>query len=159
MAPSLPLLSNEAIDDLLRTSRRIAVLGIKPEEKKHRSAHNIPAYLADVGYQIIPVPVYYPEVREILSVPVVRSLRDITGPVDILNIFRKPEHLDQHVQDILALGPSVVWFQSGLLHLPSAEKFAQAGIGLVHDCIGCRRAAIAPSWRPLPGQDKSAKPH
>lgn len=149
---NVPLLSDEKIDELLRWSRRIAVLGIKPETRKERSAHHIPAYLADVGYEIIPVPVYYPDVDVILSVSVVRSLRQIIGTVDIVNVFRKPEEFSQHVEDIVALKPKAVWFQSGLLHLPSMATFFTAGISIVHDCIGCRRAAISPSWSPLEGQ-------
>lgn len=140
------------MEEALESARRIAVLGIKPETRRHRSAHHIPAYLADVGYEIIPVPVYYPEVNEILSVPVCRSLDEIEGPVDIVSVFRKPEHMAHHVEEIVALHPKVVWFQSGLIDIAAARSFVEAGIRVAHDCIGCRRAAIEPSWAPLEGQ-------
>ena len=58
---------DERLRELLRTSRRIAVLGIKPESRADRPAHYVARYLADVGYEIIPVPVYYPDVQEILG--------------------------------------------------------------------------------------------
>ncbi len=143
------LLSEPQIDRLLLAARRIGVLGIKPETRCQRSAHHIPAYLQDVGYEIVPVPVYYPEVRSILGAPVYRQVRDVPGHLDILVVFRRPEHVEHHTYDILAARPPVVWFQSGLFHSPLAERLIQAGINMVHDCIGCRRASIAPSYAPL----------
>lgn len=143
------LLSEPRIDRLLQVARRIGVLGIKPETRKQRSAHHIPAYLQDVGYDIVPLPVYYPEVDEILGAPVYRRVRDVPGRLDILVVFRRPEHVESHAYDILAARPPVVWFQSGLFHEGLAERLLQAGIGLVHDCIGCRRASIPPSYAPL----------
>lgn len=98
----MKLLDDEEIDRVLRGARRVAVLGIKPESRRERSAHDIPAYLARVGYEIIPVPVYYPEVTEILSVPVYRSLREVPGTLDILSVFRRQEHIAAHLEDILA---------------------------------------------------------
>jgi uncharacterized protein len=154
MPEAISCLTPGEMEALLRRARCIAVLGIKPETRKHRSAHHIPAYLADVGYKIIPVPVYYPEVTEILSAPVYRSMSTIDVPVDIVSVFRKPEHMAQHVEEILALSPEVVWFQSGLIELASARRFSEAGLEIAHDCIGCRRASIEPSWAPLEGQKR-----
>lgn len=143
------LLSESRIDRLLHTARRIGVLGIKPESRRQRSAHHIPAYLKDVGYEIAPVPVYYPDVHEILGARVYRRVRDIPGRLDVLVVFRRPEHVERHTYDILAARPSVVWFQSGLYHQPLAERLVKSGIDLVHDCIGCRRASLPPSYAPL----------
>ena len=148
----MKLLDDEEIDRVLRAARRIAVLGIKPQSRRERSAHDIPAYLARVGYAIVPIPVYYPEVTEILSAPVYRSLCDVPGPIDILSVFRRPGHVAAHLGDILAVRPRVVWFQSGLLHLPTGEALTAVGLAVVHDCIGCRRAAIRPCLAPLEGQ-------
>jgi len=141
----------EQLENILRNAHRVAVLGIKPSTRIHRAAHYIPRYLADVGYELVPVPVYYPDATEILGQRVVRSLRDISVPVDVLSVFRKPEDFGAHVDDVLALRPPVVWFQSGLLHREAARRFVDAAITVVHDCIGCRRAAIAPAAVPLEG--------
>ena len=144
-------LDGDAIETILRRSRTIAVLGIKPESRRELAAYWIPEYLASVGYEIVPVPVYYPEVVEILGTRVVRSLRELSRP-DIVSVFRKPEHVAQHLDDLLALAPPVVWFQSGCLDLDAARTLSSANIDVVHDCIACRRAAIAPSTAPLDGQ-------
>lgn len=146
---TVKLLPEHQIDRLLATARRVGVLGIKPESRRQRSAHHIPAYLKDVGYEIAPVPVYYRDVHEILGAPVYRNVRDIPGRLDVLVVFRRPEHVERHTYDILAARPPVVWFQSGLFHLPLAERLVLSGIRLVHDCIGCRRASLAPSYAPL----------
>jgi predicted CoA-binding protein len=146
------LLTPAECDAILRSARRIAVLGIKPASRSERSAHNIPLYLHDVGYEILPVPVYYPDVEEIFSRRVYRSLRDVPGPIDVLNVFRRADHFPLHLDEVLAVRPPVVWFQSGTLHLPSVESLERAGIRVAHDCIGCRRASIAPSTHPLDGQ-------
>src|SRR5688572_30121183 len=70
-------LDSTAVETVLRRARTIAVLGIKPESRREKAAHWIPEYLASVGYEIIPVPIYYPEVSEILGRSVVRSLRTL----------------------------------------------------------------------------------
>ncbi|MCB9761197.1 MAG: CoA-binding protein [Alphaproteobacteria bacterium] len=138
--------------ELLRGARRIAVLGIKPETRAARAAHYIPEYLASVGYEILPVPVYYPDVTAILGRPVVRRVVDVPGPIDILSVFRRPEDQAQHLDDILAARPGVVWFQSGFMDRATAAAIEAAGIPVVHACIGCRRAEIDPPLAPLEGQ-------
>ena len=102
----------------------------------------MPEFLQATGAKIIPVPVYYPEAKEILGEPVVRDLRDIKERVDILDVFRRPVDVAAHVPDILALAPAVVWLQSGI-RAPEAElQFAEAGIRVVADrCLKVDRAA------------------
>jgi uncharacterized protein len=124
------------IRDVLANARRIAVLGIKPEAQASQPAFYVPRYLQAAGFDVIPVPVYYPDVSSILGRPVIRHLRDITGDVDILNVFRRPSDIPQHVDDILALAPKVVWMQSGIRNDDVAQKLARAGIRVVQDrCI------------------------
>lgn len=78
----------------------------------------------------------YPEVTEILSKPVTRSLGELTPrSVDILDVFRRPEDVPVHVDEILALRPGLVWFQSGCLDRSSAERLQEAGIPVAHACI------------------------
>jgi len=118
---------------LLERSRRIAVLGIKPESRADQPAHFVAAYAKEAGFEIVPVPVYYPEVTEILGEPVYRRLVDVPGEIDIVNVFRRPEHVPPHVDDIIAKQPRAVWMQLGIYHDEAAERLARAGIDVVQD--------------------------
>ena len=77
------------IGQILRDTRIIAVLGIKPESRAGQPAHFVPAYMAQNGYEVIPVPVYFPEVTVMLGRQVFRSLVAIGKPVDMVNVFRR----------------------------------------------------------------------
>jgi predicted CoA-binding protein len=121
------------IGRILQECRRIAVLGIKPESRAGAPAFFVPEYMLRQGYDIVPVPVYYPEVAEILGRPVHRSLRDVPGPIDMVNVFRRPRDIPPHVPDILAVKPRVVWLQLGIVHAEAAETLARAGICVVQD--------------------------
>ena len=123
----------EAIAPLVRACRRIAVLGIKTEAQRDQPAFYVAEYMARAGYDIVPVPVYYPEAKEILGRPVFRSLRDVPPPVDMVNVFRRSEHIPPHVADILACNPRVAWFQLGIVNDEAAETLARAGIQVVQD--------------------------
>ncbi len=143
------MLGVSEMEQVLRTARVIAVLGIKPESRRQLDAHQIPLYLQKVGYEILPVPTRYADVSEILGVPVSRRLTEIRTKIDVLSVFVKPEELAALVGDVIAVRPAVVWFQSGLLRPSFAQSLAEAGIPVAEDCIGCRRASIEPSWAPL----------
>lgn len=112
---------------------RIAVLGIKTEKQADQAAFYVPKYLVDSGVEVIPVPVYYPDVSQILGRKVYRSLADIPGEVDMVNVFRRSQDIDPHVEDIIAKKPRVVWFQLGIRNDGAAEKLARAGIKVVQD--------------------------
>jgi uncharacterized protein len=119
------------IGALLRVTKRIAVLGIKVEA--HQPAHYVPAYAQNAGIEIIPVPVYYPDVTEILGQRVYRKIADIPGEVDIVDVFRRSHRVPDHVDDILAKRPKAVWMQSGIWNDEAAERLARAGIDVVQD--------------------------
>lgn len=124
------------IDRLLSGMRRIAVLGIKPETHAAQPAHMIPAYLHRVGYEVIPVPVYYPDVAEILGKPVLRAVSEIKGRVDVLNVFRKSGDLPPHLPDILKARPRTVWLQTGIRDDAFAESLLRGGINVVqNECL------------------------
>jgi hypothetical protein len=125
--------SSAEIAGILRECRRIAVLGIKPESRAGAPAFYVPEYMHRQGYEVVPVPVYYPEIVEILGRRVYRSLRDIPGPIDMVNVFRRPRDIPPHVADILAARPRVVWFQLGIRHDEAAEALARAEIRVVQD--------------------------
>lgn len=118
---------------IVRESKRIAVLGIKTEAQRGQPAFYVPEYMAQAGYDIVPVPVYYPEVTEILGRPVYRTVSAVTPPVDMVNVFRRPRDIPPHVEDILAARPRVVWLQLGIRHDEAAETWAKAGIQVVQD--------------------------
>jgi predicted CoA-binding protein len=128
------ILTSEAdIARLLRETRRIAVLGIKPESRDNRPAHFVPRYLLHAGYDIVPVPVYYPEVREILGRPVYRRVADIDGGVDLVQVFRRSQDIPPHLPDIIQAKPASVWFQSGIRNDAAAARLSDAGIAVVQD--------------------------
>jgi predicted CoA-binding protein len=119
--------------EVVRESKTIAVLGIKPESHGDQAAHYVPAHMAAAGYEIIPVPVYYPEVTEILGRKVFRKLAEIGRPIDMVNVFRRPNDIPPHVDDIIAAKPKSVWFQLGIRNDEAAQRLAEAGIKVVQD--------------------------
>ncbi len=121
------------IADIAAAARRVVVLGIKPESERSQPAHYVPAYLVGAGIDVVPVPVYYPNVTEILGIPVVRDLRSIQGKVDIVDVFRRSEDVYEHVDDLIALRPTTVWLQAGIRDDESADRLARAGIQVVQD--------------------------
>jgi len=125
--------SEREITELLAATKRIAVLGIKTEAQADQASFYVAKYLVDNGYDVVPVPVYYPEVTTILGQPVVRALAAITPPVDMINVFRRPKDLAAHLEDILKAKPKSVWLQLGIRDDAFAAKIAQAGIQVVQD--------------------------
>lgn len=119
------------IERILRSTKRVAVLGIKLEPSQ--PAHYVAAYAQRAGMEVVPVPVYYPEVTEILGEKVYRTIADVPGNVDLVNVFRRPSDIPRHVDDIIAKGPKAVWFQLGIRNEEAAERFAKAGIDVVQD--------------------------
>ena len=125
--------SDAELAAILADTKRIAVLGIKTEAQRGQPAYYVPEYMAEAGYDIVPVPVYYPDAVEILGEPVHRTLAEIPEPVDMVNIFRRPRDIPPHLPDILASKPRVVWMQQGISHEAVAEALARAGIKVVQD--------------------------
>jgi predicted CoA-binding protein len=119
------------IKDLLENAHRIAVLGIKPDPLQ--PAAYVPEYARNAGYEIVPVPVYYPDLTEMNGETVYRKLVDIPGDIDMVNVFRRPNDIPPHVDDIIAKKPSSVWFQLGIRNDDAAERLARAGIDVVQD--------------------------
>ena len=124
--------TDEGIRKVLDSTKRIAVLGIKTEASG-QPAYYVPDYAKQAGYEIVPVPVYYPECTEILGEKVYRKVNDIPGAVDMVDVFRRPKDIDAHVDDIIAKKPKSVWFQLGIRNDAAAEKLAKAGIDVVQD--------------------------
>lgn len=163
------LSASEALE-VAKTCRRVAVLGIKTAEKGDQPAYHVPEYLQSCGVEVIPVPVYYPDVKvshpneissilsylivsppgwtdsppqtppppppfvkEILGKPVYRRIGEIPRPdeLDVVDVFRRPKDLHQHLDDLLAAKPKCVWLQSGIAHREFEEELAMNGIKVV----------------------------
>jgi predicted CoA-binding protein len=122
---------DEGLGRVIAETRRIAVLGIKVDPDQ--PAHFVPEYAQRAGFEIVPVPVYYPEVTEILGEKVYRKVADVPGDVDMVNVFRRSRDVAPHVDDIIAKKPKSVWMQLGIRDDASAERLARAGIDVVQN--------------------------
>ena len=117
---------------IFREARTIAVLGAKGEPGE--PAFYVPSYLKARGYQVFPVnPTRAGE--RILGEKVAATLAELPGPVEVVEVFRRPEFLPGHATEILRLPwkPAVVWFQLGIRHDAAAGELARAGIRVVQD--------------------------
>ncbi|HEV8726313.1 MAG TPA: CoA-binding protein [Candidatus Binatia bacterium] len=123
----------EQVRTVILETKRIAVLGIKTEAQADQPSVYVPMYLQKAGFEIIPVPVYYPDATVILGEKVYRRLSDIPGEIDMVDVFRRSHDVNGHVEDVLAKNPRSVWFQSGIRNDAAAEIFAKAGIKVVQD--------------------------
>ena len=127
------IIEPQAIRELVLQTKRIAVLGIKTEAQADQPSVYVPIYLQKAGLEIIPVPVYYPDVATVLGKKVYRRLIDIPDDIDMVDVFRRSHDINGHVEDILAKKPKSVWFQSGIRNDAVAEILARAGIKVVQD--------------------------
>lgn len=123
--------SRDGIEKLINDTKRIAVLGIKPDPDQ--PANYVPAYAQQAGYEIVPVPVYYKELTEMLGEKVYRTVAEVPGAVDMVNVFRRPRDIPPHLDDIIAKKPKSVWFQLGIVNDEAAETLAKAGIAVVQN--------------------------
>jgi predicted CoA-binding protein len=123
----------EQVRALILETKRIAVLGIKTDAQADQPSVYVPMYLQNAGFEIIPVPVYYPDATVILGERVYRRLSDISGKIDMVDVFRRSHDIKGHVEDVLTKNPRSIWFQSGIRNDAAAEIFAKAGIKVVQD--------------------------
>lgn len=123
----------DAITRLLERTKRVAVLGIKTAAQAEQPAFYVPKFLVDAGFELVPVPVYYPDVTSILGQPVYRRVADVPPPVDLVDVFRRPKDLAGHLEDLLAAKPRAVWLQEGIRDDAFAERLADEGITVVQD--------------------------
>jgi predicted CoA-binding protein len=121
----------DGIRRILDETRRVAVLGIKTDPDE--PAYYVPEYAQNAGWEVVPVPVYYPNVTEILGERVYRKVADIPGDVDMVNVFRRSFDVLPHVDDIIEKRPKSVWMQLGIRNEVAAERLARAGIDVVQD--------------------------
>ena len=137
------LTTDAEISKLLRETKRIAVLGIKPDSHSSQPAFYVSKYMQNAGFEIVPVPVYYPDVTEILGEKVYRDLRDVPGEIDMVNVFRRDVDIPKHVDEIIEAKPKSVWVQLGIRNDAAAEAFAREGIKVVQNlCLMVEHRAL-----------------
>lgn len=125
-------MSPDDVRRILAPPRTIAVLGASATPE--RPAHYVPAYLVARGHRVLPVnPAYVG--RSLFGEPVVATLAELTDPVDVVDVFRRPDQIAGHVPELLAMDPRppVVWLQLGIRDDASAEVLRAAGIEVVQD--------------------------
>ncbi|BCP99017.1 CoA-binding protein [Thermus thermophilus] len=115
---------------LLQQAKTIAVLGAHKDPS--RPAHYVPRYLREQGYRVLPVNPRF-QGEELFGEGAVASLLDLKEPVDILDVFRPPSALMDHLPEVLALRPGLVWLQSGIRHPEFEKALKEAGIPVVAD--------------------------
>ncbi len=118
-------LSDEEIREIYRSVKRIAVVGMSRNPEK--PAHYVPMFLMERGYEIVPV---NPVADEIAGLKVYKSLSEIPGEVDLVDVFRPSEEVPKIVEEALAKGVKVIWLQEGIYH-PSIEEARKKGVKTV----------------------------
>jgi len=121
----------EKIAELLRSAKTIAVVGLS--DNPARTSYGVSAYMQSQGYRIIPV---NPAISEALGEKAYPTLSEVPEKIDIVNVFRRPEHVPEVVDEAIRLGVPAIWMQEGVVHEAAAEKARQAGIFVVMNrCI------------------------
>lgn len=140
----VPLLDDTATETLLRVTRRIAVVGASADPS--RPSYSVFRYLQNQGFECVPV---NPNVRDVLGVPAFRTLReavDATGPVDMVDVFRRSELCVPHAREAVEVGARSLWLQLGVVDWAAARIAHDAGLAVVMD----RCTAI--EWRRIAGR-------
>jgi uncharacterized protein len=115
-------------EEILREARTIAVVGASPDPA--RPSHGVTAYLLRAGYRVLPV---NPRVGEVLGLRCLASLAELEEPVDLVDVFRRPEHCGEVAREAVAAGAGALWLQLGVVS-PEARRVAEEhGIDYVED--------------------------
>ena len=139
---------DEAIRQLLRTARTIAVVGLSSNPM--RPSFGVSEYMQSNGYRIIPV---NPNEREVLGVQAMSSLGDISEPFEIVDIFRRPEFVPDIVEQAIEKGARCIWMQEGVVHSGAAKRAEAAGLMVIMD-----RCIYREHRRLLAGDSRSKQP-
>jgi len=128
------------VREILNAGKIVAVVGLS--DKPDRDSHRVAAYLQEHGYRIIPV---NPNLAEVLGEKAYAGLRDIPGPVDVVDIFRKPDAVPEIVDDAIAIGAKAIWMQDGIAHNAAADTARAAGLKVVMSkCMLREHRRLAP---------------
>jgi len=123
---------------ILSSCKTIAVVGLS--DKWHRPSYFAAKYLLEHGYDIIPV---NPNHRQIFSRPCFRSIDEVPQPIDVVNVFQKPDAVEPVAKSAIRIGAKVLWLQLGVIHQTAAQAAAQAGLDVVMDrCMKIEHARL-----------------
>ena len=114
--------------EILSTAHTIALVGASP--KPWRPSHSVMAYLLEQGYRVVPV---RPLVKEVLGVPCVGSLAEVNEPIDLVDVFRRPEFCPQVARDAVAVGAKALWLQLGIVSVEARAIAGEGGLDYVED--------------------------
>jgi len=120
--------TDDELRQVLQRYKRIAVVGLS--DRPDRPSHGVATYLRNAGYEITPV---NPQIEEWRGVKAIDSLREVEPPLEIVDVFRRPEHVPEVVDDAIAAGAKVLWLQLGIVHDEAAQKAREAGMVVVQD--------------------------
>ncbi len=133
----LPLQSLSGIDEILASTKTIALVGFSP--KANRPSHMVGKYLMEAGFTVYPV---NPGLSEVLGVKVYPDLASIPVAIDVVDIFRRSEDVYPIVESAIAVGAKVIWMQQGIVNTDAAALAEKAGLQVVMDrCLKIDHAA------------------
>jgi uncharacterized protein len=136
-----PLLDDDATRELLATARRIAVIGAS--DRAGRPSHDVFRHLRSAGFDCVPI---NPNLTEVAGVPAFPTLGEAvaaTGPVDIVDVFRRPESCAAHAREAVAVGARCLWLQLGIVDWEAARIAREGGLDVVMD------RCLSVEWRRL----------
>jgi predicted CoA-binding protein len=139
---------NDAITQILATSKTIAVVGLSAN--RMRPSYGVAEYLKSAGYRIIPV---NPNQEDVLGEKSYARLEDVPGHVDIVDIFRRPEFVPDVVDSAIRIGARAIWMQEGVVHAEAAEKARSARLFVVMDSCILKEHVKRLRSRQLPSRD------
>lgn len=142
-------MGHDPIGELLATVRRIAVVGASP--RPDRPSHGVLVRLAERGYDVVPV---HPTAPDVAGIPAVASLAELAagverdGPIDLVDVFRRPEHADEVAEEAVVLGAGGLWLQLGIRSDAARVRATAAGLAYVEDrCLAVEVEARGLGWR------------
>jgi uncharacterized protein len=122
------LKNDDQLHDLISSVNTIAVVGLSPKE--HRDSFRVAKYLQDQGFRIIPV---NPNAREVLGEKAYASLRDVPEPIDLVDVFRRADVVDEVAREAVEAGARAIWLQMGIINEDAATIAEDGGLDVVMD--------------------------
>lgn len=127
----MPLLDGEASATLLGATRRIALIGASANPE--RPSYGVMRYLLEQGYEVVPINPAVVEVFGQAAYPTLEAAAAATGPFDIVDVFRRPEHTPDIARSAVAIGARALWLQLGVVNWEAAQIAHDAGLAVVMD--------------------------
>jgi predicted CoA-binding protein len=119
---------DDVIEDILSHPRRVAVVGCSPDSR--RDSYRVARILIEKGHEVVPI---NPLAKEILGLRCYPTLTEVPGPIDMVDVFRRSEHVGAVVDEAIAKGAKIIWTQLGVADEKAAERAQAAGLTVVMD--------------------------